>query len=536
MYVHALSAVSKSIREADTSLIPRLFEYLSKKEPSHRALARTITVFLGVTGHWFARHPVFLNQFAFLILSNSFEISEADPQFPFRTRGQEDHVGAVALKKLTARCGEHFFNKQWMESILHLYRVNRMAAGTSAAVLGMESLRLVVDSISQVLATVSYMDAHPIIKELVTIMFEDLKTRYPTLNAADDSSVEFLIELIDHLQRLATQIPPRIDQDIQHPVLIELQSRWDMFEVIFGVYGGSEELVDKFCSLLVGIFDSLRSQSLEMASQIMPTLLAQFAQSCDGNYLRVIKSILSCAGDDEATAESLTRVVAIVVERSLQKIAADGSIDESPTLVIALLELVSSVGDHHPSILVHSNQLESVLALVLHALKSQNPDVGAATLDFLQDLGSQYGVILRTPVHLVHGPEFAGKLLLHQLIQTLFFEKDMQYHLLAGLFNAAAGGMPPTLLDKIAEVVRSCWAFFGQHRSEELLRRLLADDGYLGLHVAARFRGEFADTISKKECIENSRKFKRVLGAFCDHFRRNLADAAMAMAPGDCKV
>jgi hypothetical protein len=118
------------------------------------------------------------------------------------------------------------------------------------------------------------------------------------------------------------------------------------------------------------------------------------------------------------------------------------------------------------------------------------------------------------------------------LIQTLFFEKDVQYHMLAALFNAAAGGMPPTLLEKVAEAVRSCWLYFGRQRSEELLQRLLADDGYLGPHVAARFRGEFAVNISKPECIENSRKFKRVLGAFCDHFRRNLAGAAMAIAPG----
>lgn len=518
------------------SLVPQLFDYLSQKEPSHRALLRTTTVLLGVTGHWFARHPEFLGVFAFRILSNSFEISEADKTFPFRTRGQEDHLGAVALRKLTSRCGVHFFNQQWMESILHLYRSNRATAGTPAAILGMESLRLIVDSVAQVLATVSYKDALPVVQEMTGIMFDDLKMRFPMLNASDDRSVEFLCELIDHLRLLATQIPPRIDQEIPHPMLVDLQSRWELIETIMGVYGSSEEVVDKFCALLVGIFDTLRSQALELASRIMPTLLAQFAQSSDGNYLRVIKSIIACAGDDEATADCLTRVVVIVTENALQKIAADGSVDENPALVTALLDLVASCGTHHPSILVHSNQLEPVLALVLHALKSQNPEVGGATLDFLLELGSLYGIILRTPTELVHGPEYAGKLMLHQLIQTLFFEKDVQYHLLAALFNAAAGGMPPTLLEKIAEAVRSCWVYFGRQRSEELLRRLLADDGYLGPHVAARFRGEFAVTISKLECIENSRKFKRVLGAFCDHFRRNLADTTMTIAPGDCKV
>ncbi|KAG6609336.1 Nuclear transport regulator [Phytophthora cinnamomi] len=111
---------------------------------------------------------------------------------------------------------------------------------------------------------------------------------------------------------------------------------------------------------------------------------------------------------------------------------------------------------------------------------SQNPEVGAATLDFLLELGSLYGQILRTPEALLHGPEFAGKLLLHQQIQTLFFEKDVQYHVLFALFNAAAGGMSPNLMEKIAEVVRSCWVYFGRQRSEELIHRLLSDSNFLG--------------------------------------------------------
>lgn len=518
------------------SLVPQLFDYLSQKEPSHRALARTTTVFLGVTGHWFARHPEFLGVFAFRILSNSFEISEKDETFPFRMRGQEDHVGAVALRKLTSRCGEHFFNQQWMESILGLYRSNRAAAGTPSAILGTDSLLLIVDSVAQVLATVHYKDAIPVIKEMTAIMFDDLKTRFPTLNASDEKSVDFLGELIEHLRRLATQIPPRIDQETAHPMLVELQERWGLIETIIGDYGTSEDIIEKLCALLKGVFDTLRFQALDLASRIVPTLLAQFARSFDGNYLHVIKSILECAGNDNATAESLTRVVTIATGNALQKIAEDGNVDNNPSLVTSLLELIASCGTHHPIILVQSNQLEPVLALVLHTLKTENPEVGAAALDFLLELGSLYGIVLRTPTDLLYAPENAGKLMLHQLIQTLFFEKDVQYHLLAGLFNGAAGGMPPTLLDKIAEVVRSCWVYFGRQRSEELLRRLLADDGYLGPHVAARFRGEFAVTVSRPECIENPRKFKRVLGAFCDHFRRNLADTAMTMAPGDCKV
>lgn len=526
VYVHALSALSKSIREADTSLVPRLFECLSRKEPSHRALSRTVTIFLGVAGHWFAQHPEFLATHAFKIISNGFELTTEDSSFPFYQPGLEDHVSAVALRKLTLRCGAHFFNPQWMDSLVNLYRSNRAAVGgQSAPCLTGSSAKLVVDSICHVLSTVSYTDAIPIVEELGTIMFADLASRYAQLNAEDESSVEFLCEMFDHLHVLATKIPLQINQEVPHPVLCVLQKQWGALEAILGVYGCCEEVAEQFCVLLVGVFESLRSQALELASAIMPALLAQFSRSYDGNYISVIRSIISCAGDDEATAASLTRVMVIVCEGSMSKIAADGNVDENPGLTVALFSLVAACGIHHPSILVHSNQLEPVLALVLHAFQSQNPEVGAATLDFLLELGSLYGQILRTPSNLLQGSEFAGKLLLHQQIQTLFFEKGVQYHLLFALFNAAAGGMPPNLMDKIAEVVRSCWVYFGRQRSEELIHRLLSDGNFLGSQVSERARTEFLNYISTPTCVENSRKFKRVLNAFCDHFKRNLTDS-----------
>ncbi|KAL3673540.1 hypothetical protein V7S43_001247 [Phytophthora oleae] len=528
VYVHALSALSKSIREEDTFLIPRLFECLSRKEPSHRALSRTVTIFLGVAGHWFARHPEYLSTYAFQIISNGFE-SQDDPGFPFSQHGQEDHVGAVALRKLTLRCGSHFFNPLWMDSLVNLYRSNRAAVGGPAgSCLTGNSSKLIVDSICHVLTTVSYKDALPVVEELGAIMFADLAARYSQLNADDEGSGEFLCEMFNHLLVLATRIPVQVDQETPHPVLCVLQKHWGVLETILRVYSCSEEVAERFCALFVGVFESLRSQALELASAIMPVLLEQFAHSHDGSYLSVIRSVIGCAGDDEATAVSLTRVMVIVSETSMAKIAADGSVDEHPGLTTALFSLVATCGTHHPSILVQSNQLEGVLALALHAFKSQNPEVGAATLDFLLELGSLYGQILRTPDSLLHGLEFSGKLLLHQQIQTLFFEKDVQYHVLFALFNAAAGGMSPSLMEKIAEVVRSCWVYFGRQRSEELIFRLLSDGNFLGSQVSERARSEFLAFISTPSCVDNPRKFKRVLNAFCDHFKRNLSGSANA--------
>ncbi|OWZ24708.1 hypothetical protein PHMEG_000233 [Phytophthora megakarya] len=525
VYVHALSALSKSIREEDTSLVPKLFECLSRKEPSHRALLRTVTIFLGVTGHWFARHPEYLSTCAFQIISNGFELSQDDPGYPFTQHSVEDHVGAVALRKLTLRCGTHFFNPRWMEALVNLYRTNRAAVGVSTGpCLTGNSAKLIVDSICHVLTTVSYKDALPVVEELGTIMFTDLASRYNQLSADDEGSVEFLCEMFNHLLVLATRIPMQVDQETPHPLLCVLQNQWGVMETILHVYGCCDEVVEPLCALLVGVFESLRSQALELASAIMPVLLEQFSQSHDGSYLNVIKSIIGCAGDDEATAVSLTRVMVIVSESSMSKIAEDGSVDQHPGLTIALFSLVASCGTHHPSILVQSNQLEGVLALALHAFKSQNPEVGGATLDFLLEIGSLYGQILRTPECLLHGPEFAGKLLLHQQIQTLFFEKDVQYHVLFALFNAAAGAMPPNLMEKIAEVVRSCWVYFGRQRSEELIYRLLSDSNFLGSQVSERARTEFINYISTPSCVEDSRKFKRVLNSFCCHFKRNLVN------------
>ncbi|KAI9911353.1 hypothetical protein PsorP6_009018 [Peronosclerospora sorghi] len=215
----------------------------------------------------------------------------------------------------------------------------------------------------------------------------------------------------------------------------------------------------------------------------------------------------------------------MVCESSLSEIAAHGSVDDNPELSIALFSSITTCGTHHPMILVQSNQLESLLGLTLHAIKSQNPEVGAATLDFLLELGSLYGLILRTPDHLLQSSEFTGKTLLHHQIHTLLFEKDIQYHVLFALFIAAAGGMPPNLMEKIAEVIRSCWIYFGRQRSEMLLHRLLFDKKILGSQVDERARNDFCKHISTPTCIDDSRKLKRVLLAFCDHFKRNLTSA-----------
>ncbi|CAI5725981.1 unnamed protein product [Peronospora effusa] len=522
VYVHALSALSKSIREDDTSLVPRLFEFLSRKEPSHRALTRTVTIFLGVTGHWFARHPIYLSTYAFKIISTGFELSLDDPGFPFTQYGLEDHVAAVALRKLTLRCGSHFFTPQWMEALVSLYRSNCAAiGGSSRKCLTGNSAELVVESICHVLATVTYKDALPVVDELGAIMFANLASRYSQLNADDRGSVEFLCEMFNHLIMLATKIPMQMNQEISHPILCVLQKQWGVLETILR-YGCCEEVVERFCALLVGVFESLRSQAMDLASTIVPPLLEQFLQSLDGSYLGVIKSIIGCAGDDKATAVSLTRVMVIVSESSISKITVDGSVDEHPRLAIALFSLVATCGTHHPSVLVQSNQLEGVVALLFRAFKSQHPEVRVATLDFLLELGLLSGQILRTPKDLLQGSEFAGKMLLYQQIQTLFFEKDVQYHVLLALFTAAAGSVPPNLMEKIAEVVRSSWTYFGRQRSEELIHRLLSDSSILGSQVNNRARSEFLNFISTPTCIENPRKFKRVLTAFCAHFKRNL--------------
>lgn len=525
VYVHALSAVSKSIREEDTSLIPQLFEYLSRKEPSHPALSRTVTIFLGVMGHWFARNPSYLAVYAFRIISQSFEMSESHPSYPFRMRLHgEDHVGTVALKKLTQRCGAYFFNQPWLDAMLGLYRTSRapLPAGKKPSLTG-NSVVMVVESVANVVASVPYKDAAPVVEQLCALMFLDLTTRFPVLSAADDASVEFLCEVFEHLHVLAAKIPPQINQDVPHPVLCVLRTHWDGIEGILREYGANEEVMSRFSALLVALFESIRAQALELASAIMPHVLEQFARSFDGSFLAVIKSIIACAGDDDESAASLTRVVVIVCESALAHIAAaGGSVDAHAALIVSLLDLARCCGAHRPLILAQSNQLESLLALVLHALKAQNPDVGFAALDFLSDVGSWYGEVLRIPADQLRSGAFEGQLQLHELIRTLFFEKDVQYQLLVALFHAAGGSMPPALLERVAEVVRSCWACFGRQRSEELIQRLLADDAFVGSRVAVRARAEFAGTIAKPECIENSRKFKRVLTAFCDHFRKSL--------------
>ncbi|TMW60673.1 hypothetical protein Poli38472_000715 [Pythium oligandrum] len=517
VYVHALSALSKSIRQEDTSLVPRLFEYLSRDQPNHFALSRTASILLGVASHWFARNPSYIDLYALKILSRSFGVVDGPQSIPYRGRSEEDHVGAVALRKLTSLCGTHMFTPMWLEALVQLYRVSLSAPRKKAGLVD-SSVALIVESVANIVANVPYKDAFPVIDQLCSIMFEDFVSRYGTLNPDDDDSIEFLSVILDHLHVLVTRIPPQINQEVPHPMLQVLQKQWGLLEGILRAYGANEDVMEKFCGMLVGLLETIRFEALDLASAIMSNLLEQFARTYDGNFLRVIKGVIMCAGDDEETMASLTRVFVIVVETSLSKIAAAGSVDECPVLIMALFDLVAACGEFRPMILVQSHQFESLLALILHALKAQSPDVGSATLSLLKEIGSWYGEVQRTPHHLLQSGELEGKVRLHQLIQTLFFERDVQYHLLVALFHAAGGAMPQTLLETIAEVIRSCWTYFGRRRSEELIMRMLSDDGFM--QVPQRTRGEFVSTISKQDCIDNSRKFRRVLSTFCDHFKK----------------
>lgn len=531
VYIHALSALAKSMREDDLSLVPRVFEYLSRDEPTHGALQRTTTIFLGVASHWFAKNPSFIDAFAFKILSKTLSISEEHANSIFPMREEEDHVGFVALRKLANRCGVHLFKPMWIDSILQLYRMNLVGQRRKGRLID-GSVSLIVESVASIVSRVSYKDATPAVDQLCAIMFEEYITRYGAMNPDDDDSVEFLATILHHLTVLAMQIPPQIDQEAPHPVLMVLQKHWPLMESILRAYGDNEEVMEMFCGVLVGLFENVRFQALDLAGAIMTHLLEQFARTFDSNILKVVKGVIACAGDDEETMTSLTRVFVILVETSLSKIAAGGSVDENPALVVALFDLVSACGSMWPVILVQSNQFEALLALILHALKAQNPEVCASTLDLLKEIGSWYGEVQRIPREQLLTGEFDGKLKLFQLIQALFFEKDVQYHLVVALFQAAGGSMPPTQLDNIAEVLRSCWTYFGRQRSDELMQRLVSDDGFLGTQVPPRTRGEFVSTISRPECTDNSRKFRRVLSAFCDHFRKCLNAPSASAATG----
>lgn len=414
-----------------------------------------------------------------------------------------------------------------MDALVNLYCSNTAGAvdGVRKCLTG-DSAKIIVESICHVLTTQTYKDALPVVEKLGAIVFAGLASRCSHSSADDGGSVSFLCEMLSHLIVLATKISMQMDQETKHPVLYVLQTHWAVLETILRLYECSEEVVEQLCALLVGIFESLRFQALDIASAIMPLLLEQFLQRHDSHYIGVIESITACAGDDEATAVTLTRVMVTISKSSLSKIAAEGSVDNHPELTVALFSLAATCGTRHPLILVQSNQLEGVVALTLHALKSQNPQVRAATLDFLLELGSLFGQVLRTPENLLQSPDCTGKVLLHRQIQTLFFEKDVQYRVLFALFHSAAGGTPLNLMKKTAEVIQSCWRYFGRQRSEALIHRLLCDTTFSGSQVNKRAQTEFLHFISTPTCVENSRKFKRVLNAFCNHFKHGLTENA----------
>nr|CCA15489.1 conserved hypothetical protein [Albugo laibachii Nc14] len=511
--VHALSAVSKCIREEDTSIIPRLFEYFAQEESMHPSLCRIIIIFLGVSASWFARNPTYLETHALNIWLKSFTIDESYDILAASASRPTDHIGLVALKKLVSRCGKYMLNPHWLNALLALFRSYYHPAIAKPQM--KVDIVMIVESLAALLSNASYVEASLILDQIVAHVIDDMQSH----QHLSDGMVPSVCSLYEHLGIFAASIPQKVGENGVHPVLNTLQCRWELLEGLLRTYDNSDHVNEKLYAMLIQIFQNLRSQASGFVCSMLPYLIDRFTHTRAGAILHVLKSALSSYPGDEASNELLKQILVRVVEDTTE--TNPERMDDTAELWIEFFDFVIAIGSSRPNILAKSQKLELLLHLVVPALEScQNLELARMILQFMLEVGSWYKEGLRIPTDQRNSSETDEKMMLCQQIQFVLIERGLLYQVLATLLLTAGACLPFKFLEIVTEAIRSCWLCFGSDHSNDLLTKLLMDERFLGSQVAPEMRATFLATISREECVQNPRKFRRVMVSFCDHFRK----------------
>lgn len=510
--VHALSAVSKCICEADTIIIPRLFHCFAEEELMHPTLCQIIIVLLGVSSPWFARNPSYLETYAFKIWYKSFQFDMKHDTFTSSICRQSDHVGLISLKKLVSRCGKYMLNAQWINALLALFQSHYPT--TDKAQTNM-NIVLIVEAFATLLSNASYVEASMFLDQVIAHILLDMEGH----QHFSAEMIRALRNLYEYLGIFAKSIPQRVSQEAIHPVLSVLQCRWKMLESMLQTYESSDHVNEQLYAMLIEIFESLRSLASGFASIMLPYLISRYTQTRVGVILRVLKSALCSYATDETSNELLQQMFVEVVRVTIE--TCPGSMDNTAEIWINFFNFVIAIGSSRPNILAKSKQLESVLSLVVPALKNcQNLELAKTILLFMLEVGSWYKEGLRIPMDHRKNSETNEKIVLCQQIQFVLIDKGLLYQVLATLLHTAGKCLPFDFLKVVVEAIRSCWLCFGSDHINDLVKVLLMDDRFLGSQVAIETRTAFLATISREDCVQNPRKFRRVIVSFCDHFTK----------------
>ncbi|OQR85986.1 hypothetical protein ACHHYP_11112 [Achlya hypogyna] len=487
--LHALSALTKSIPDADDTFMPRLLAGLAAlASPVHefaaRALLRTITVFLSVIPGWIEHHPPALPWVHGILLK---ALACPEDAALCTMRNAEDHIGAVALLKLATKCAPvlRASDLDWAGTMLAVYRANLQPA----PVLSDKSLHLVLEAFACVaiggLADY-YSAAAPVVAPLTALMCDTLATAFA--HRAHDEALHVLVLVLGHLTTL-TQALPATASSSPHPMLGVLERHWG---ALFQPLLGCAEVQPAVNAFFAAVYRTLGPEAASVAMAVVPHLAAAYGATRSEGVVRVLQATLPCATESPALQSAILAALELVVLDNTRHALAS---DAAAARVESVGACVVAYGDYAPLLLAQSSVVPTMLAIVLQALAT-GPAQVLAVLPVVNALWAWRSA--------------AGPL---QASVSALLTPEATIELLARLISAAATDSAAT--DATAHALLNARGAFPRDTLLGLVRTAVHADQFAT--VSDQTKRDIVETLfHTDDKVASSRK----VGRFLKHFRR----------------
>ncbi|RHY62712.1 hypothetical protein DYB38_002630 [Aphanomyces astaci] len=513
MYLHALSAMAKIIPDSDEMFVFRILDNLaclctsSSLDVVLKSLLRTTAVFLSVLHTWTAQHPAAL-PVIYVILSKCFECPEDDSICPMRVA--EDHIGAVALVKMSSRCANLMASSSselhWLHAMKAVYCANLHVAPKMTD----KSLGLVLEAYAAVAAVPpdNYYDtATPAVVDLCGVMFDEMETLVPQ---SHDHARKSLMLVLGHLQTLVASLPPPLAPHSSrgtHPMLHVFQLNWSTLHLIF-THTQSLPIQSKVSVVFSTLFRHVGVDAASLALSVIPMFMDAYdATGCRG-FLDAVASTLHCASNETA---DLNRLLVLtfshVASRASQLSLADDD------LVAGVFDFVIIGGTSAPWLFGRAACFEFFFAFAIEALS-----LGCANPSLFRFFQASWQW-----AHLAAASSSSNKAIIHP--PTSFHHDVWSYvvprmpSFFQRLFAATTRLGPTAFLDDTMDAVAETFLYAGRAFEPVQLELwttqvLTSDAAFPKPGVAITVKNEFVE-LMRQPHVATARKLRRLLKQLC---------------------
>ncbi|KAF0698058.1 Aste57867_11306 [Aphanomyces stellatus] len=507
VYLHALSAMAKAIPDSEDTFVFQLLEHMAATATAipaldfaARAYLRTATVFLSVVTTWVAAHAARSLPLVYAILSKCFECTEDDAVCPMRVA--EDHIGAVALLKMSTSCAASMSTGgglDWLRAMQAIYRAN-ISGGPST--MTDKSLGLVLEAYAAVAAVPHdnyYEAATPAIVELCGIVFEYIEVVYPECHTSDAAQTH-LVCALGHLGTLAAALPPLPSatgggrHPTTHPMLHVLQLNWSTLQLLFG--HASPLIQAKVSVVLSTLFRAVGSEAAPLALVAIPMFLEAFEATPLRCYLDGVASTLDCTSAD---TPDVNRLLTLTLAHVAQLAPQTPLHEDDQSTLAGVLDFITVGGARRPHLLADAHCFEFFFHFATETLGAgcMNPSL----FRFFQATWGWCNAPTTNPLHASVTAYLVPRMV--SILQHLVF---------------AAIRLPPTAESASADIAETLMAAsraFDPTHMAQYMHVVLQDPSFprpgLSLHV----KREFVDLMVNTDKLTTPRKLRRMLKQLC---------------------